>query len=132
MWGSFLDSVNSAVDSAGGYEKIASTGMGMAQSWLMPEGPQGAKQAARDEDEPPKVEDWGALPLNGNKKAVLIGINYKGQQGELRGCINDVVMMKQYIVEQQGFPTDEEHMLVLTEDEPTKNHPNKQRILECR
>eukprot|EP00923_Selenidium_pygospionis_P000172 GHVN01000304.1.p1 GENE.GHVN01000304.1~~GHVN01000304.1.p1 ORF type:complete len:103 (+),score=20.99 GHVN01000304.1:387-695(+) len=39
-------------------------------------------------------------------------------------------MMKQYIVEQQGFPTDEEHMLVLTEDEPTKNHPNKQRILK--
>ena len=26
----------------------------------------------------------------GNKKALLVGINYFGQSGELRGCINDV------------------------------------------
>ena len=28
-------------------------------------------------------------------KALMIGINYGGQQGELRGCHNDVLMMKQ-------------------------------------
>ena len=30
-------------------------------------------------------------------KALLIGINYVGQEGGLRGCHNDVKMMKQFI-----------------------------------
>ena len=39
---------------------------------------------------------------SGEKKALLIGINYIGQQGELRGCHNDVKVMKTKI-ESQGF-----------------------------
>jgi hypothetical protein len=31
--------------------------------------------------------------LPGNRRAILIGINYKGQKGELRGCHNDVFNM---------------------------------------
>lgn len=31
--------------------------------------------------------------LPGTRRAVLIGINYKGQKGELRGCHNDVFNM---------------------------------------
>ena len=38
----------------------------------------------------------------GKKKALLIGINYVGQKGELSGCINDVQRIKKYI-EGQGF-----------------------------
>ena len=32
---------------------------------------------------------------NRPKKALFIGINYIGQQGELNGCHNDVIQMKQ-------------------------------------
>lgn len=36
----------------------------------------------------------------GNRKALLIGINYKGcGAGELKGCHNDVASMKEYITE---------------------------------
>lgn len=52
---------------------------------------------------------------DGNKRALLIGINYVGQQGELRGCHNDVLAMKDYI-ESQGFPSDSDSMRVLMDD----------------
>lgn len=140
MWGKFLDSVNSAVESAGGYEAVAHKGIGIAQGLLDKSGdgghggggnPSSPMPAARDGDAPPTVEPWDSIPLTGNKKSVLIGINYRGQQGELRGCINDVIMMKQYIMEEQGFNDDPDHMLILTEDEPPENHPTKNRILEA-
>ncbi|KAL3904128.1 MAG: hypothetical protein SGPRY_011406, partial [Prymnesium sp.] len=51
----------------------------------------------------------------GKKRALLIGINYVGQQGELKGCHNDVVMMKQYI-ETQGYTSDSDSMKVLMDD----------------
>ena len=37
------------------------------------------------------------------KKALLIGINYPGTAAELRGCVNDVMLMKDVITEQYGF-----------------------------
>lgn len=40
---------------------------------------------------------------NGTKRAVLIGINYVGQQGELSGCHNDVGNIKDFLMETQGF-----------------------------
>jgi len=46
--------------------------------------------------------DNEAADESSQKLAVLIGINYVGQQGELRGCHNDVIMMRKYI-EEQGF-----------------------------
>lgn len=48
---------------------------------------------------------------HGRKKACLVGINYRGQKGELRGCINDVLMMQQYL-KAQGFT----EVRILTED----------------
>lgn len=57
----------------------------------------------------------------GAKRAVLIGINYVGQQGELSGCHNDVGNMRRYIEKVHGFT--EERMTVLMDDgqhdEPT-------------
>ena len=38
----------------------------------------------------------------GNRKALLIGINYFGQEGELKGCINDVKNIKSMIAD-HGF-----------------------------
>ena len=42
----------------------------------------------------------------GNKKALLIGINYFGQAGELGACINDVNNMKSLITS-RGFTEDQ-------------------------
>eukprot|EP00994_Dinema_validum_P007182 NODE_574_length_1536_cov_108.625420_g419_i0.p1 GENE.NODE_574_length_1536_cov_108.625420_g419_i0~~NODE_574_length_1536_cov_108.625420_g419_i0.p1 ORF type:complete len:440 (+),score=96.12 NODE_574_length_1536_cov_108.625420_g419_i0:54-1373(+) len=33
----------------------------------------------------------------GKKRALMVGINYKGQAGELAGCVNDVLTMQQWI-----------------------------------
>ena len=53
-----------------------------------------------------------------NQKALLIGINYIGQNGELKGCINDVINMRNYIQE-EGYS--EENIRVMTE---ASNVPN--------
>mmetsp|Transcript_19605 Transcript_19605/g.25392 ORF Transcript_19605/g.25392 Transcript_19605/m.25392 type:complete len:312 (-) Transcript_19605:558-1493(-) len=43
----------------------------------------------------------------GRRRAVLIGINYRGQQGELRGCHNDALNVKKYLIESEGFLEDD-------------------------
>lgn len=50
----------------------------------------------------------------GQKRAVLIGINYEGQNGELSGCHNDCLNMKDYIMDVWGF--EEENITVLMDD----------------
>jgi hypothetical protein len=44
---------------------------------------------------------------------LFIGINYKGQKGELRGCINDVHNIKAFL--EANYPMDE--IRVLTDDQ---------------
>lgn len=60
----------------------------------------------------------------GTKRAVLIGINYVGQQGELSGCHNDVHNIKEFIMDVHGFV--ESNITVLMDDgnhsEPTKDN----------
>jgi hypothetical protein len=58
----------------------------------------------------------------GNKKALLIGINYIGQQYQLSGCINDVQHIKEVITTKFGFSEAPDKMVVLTDDQkdPTK------------
>ncbi|KAI0749897.1 caspase domain-containing protein [Daedaleopsis nitida] len=51
---------------------------------------------------------------NGKKKALCIGINYFGQRGELKGCINDVRNVTQFLKELWGYRQDD--MVVLTDD----------------
>ncbi|KAG2017809.1 hypothetical protein CC2G_007286 [Coprinopsis cinerea AmutBmut pab1-1] len=51
----------------------------------------------------------------GKKKALLIGINYIGQSGELRGCINDVKNIKRFLTDQWGYK--EGDIVTLTDDE---------------
>jgi len=58
-------------------------------------------------------------PAVHRKRAILIGINYVGQQGQLSGCHNDVKNIKKYLVETQGF--NESEMLILMDD--GKHHP---------
>ncbi|KAF8944591.1 Ca(2+)-dependent cysteine protease [Haplosporangium gracile] len=63
----------------------------------------------------------------GRKRALLIGINYFGQKGQLRGCINDVRNIKAFILR---FGFHEEDTVTLTDDQadPTRI-PTKTNIL---
>lgn len=65
---------------------------------------------------------------NGAKRAILIGINYTGQQGQLSGCHNDVHNIKKYLIEKEGFL--EKDMLILMDD--NKSHqPTRKNIMDA-
>jgi len=67
---------------------------------------------------------------NGKKKALCIGINYSGQQGELRGCINDANNIKRFLITQ--FKYKEEDMVILTDDaRDPRAIPTQQNILRA-
>ncbi|CAM9590977.1 unnamed protein product [Chrysoparadoxa australica] len=64
---------------------------------------------------------------NGNTKALMVGINYVGQKGELKGCHNDVESMKGHLLE-NGFTDDPETMKVLCDD-GVHEDPTQENIL---
>lgn len=54
---------------------------------------------------------------NGRTRALLIGINYVGHsQGVLNGCVNDALMMRNYLVS-KGYKGDEANMRLLADDQ---------------
>uniref|UniRef100_A0A453JZV4 Uncharacterized protein n=1 Tax=Aegilops tauschii subsp. strangulata TaxID=200361 RepID=A0A453JZV4_AEGTS len=57
----------------------------------------------------------GYPPVYGNKRALLVGINYTGTAAELPGPINDVKCMSFLLTLKYGFPSD--CILVLTDEE---------------
>jgi len=59
------------------------------------------------------------------KKALLIGINYRGTANELGGCINDVNSMKNILIKHCGYK--EKYILVLTDN--TFHKPTTQNII---
>eukprot|EP00922_Rhytidocystis_sp_ex-Travisia-forbesii_P034755 GHVS01051603.1.p1 GENE.GHVS01051603.1~~GHVS01051603.1.p1 ORF type:complete len:396 (-),score=84.99 GHVS01051603.1:256-1443(-) len=62
-----------------------------------------ASPSSHHPEEPiPEELKFGRVPLEGKKKALLIGINYRGQTGELKGCINDVCSVRRFLLT-QGF-----------------------------
>ncbi|GBC07580.1 hypothetical protein RclHR1_07540018 [Rhizophagus clarus] len=66
----------------------------------------------------------------GRKRALLIGINYFGTPFELKGCINDVDNIKNFLIELYNFR--KEDMVILTDDQTDpKNIPNKENILKA-
>ncbi|CCX33246.1 Similar to Metacaspase-1A; acc. no. B0XPP3 [Pyronema omphalodes CBS 100304] len=65
---------------------------------------------------------------SGKRKALLIGINYFGQKGQLRGCINDVKNMSKFLHDRFQYKWDD--MVILTDDQQhPKSQPTKQNIL---
>ena len=58
------------------------------------------------------------------KRALLIGINYTGQQGELSGCQNDCLNMVEYIKDVHGFQDENITLLMDTNGyvQPTKEN----------
>eukprot|EP00667_Euglena_gracilis_P014555 EG_transcript_15081 len=61
----------------------------------------------------------------GRKRALIIGINYVGQQGELRGCVNDAKAMKHFLAS-RGFT----EFRMLTDGDVSDGQPTAQNILE--
>jgi hypothetical protein len=60
----------------------------------------------------------------------MIGINYFGQKGQLRGCINDVKNMSSYL--NQAFGYAREDMVLLTDDQQNPmSQPTKANILRA-
>lgn len=69
-------------------------------------------------------------PCTGKRKALLIGINYFGQRGQLRGCINDVKNMSTFL--HQRFQYKREDMVILTDDQQNpRSVPTKQNIIQA-
>jgi metacaspase-1 len=72
----------------------------------------------------------------GTRRALMVGINYTGQQGQLSGCHNDVKNMLEYIKEVHGFK-DENIVLMLDDGEHVEpTHDNmiaayKKLVSEC-
>ncbi|ARF08832.1 caspase domain protein [Catovirus CTV1] len=62
------------------------------------------------------------------KKALLIGINYKGTTSELSGCINDVNNMRQYLINQ--YKVLPQNIKVLTDEAPIDQKPTYDIILK--
>nr|QBK91832.1 MAG: caspase [Pithovirus LCPAC304] len=59
------------------------------------------------------------------KRALLVGINYRGTRSELQGCINDVLQVKAFLLT-QGYK--EKYITVLTDD--TDIQPTRANILK--
>lgn len=64
----------------------------------------------------------------GTKRAVLIGINYVGQDGELSGCHNDCLNMKNYIMNVWGF---EEKNITVLMDDGYHQRPTRRNIINA-
>ena len=78
----------------------------------------------------PQGYEFRYSQCTGRRKALLIGINYFGQRGQLRGCINDVRNMTGYLAEHFGYKR--EDMVILTDDQQNPmSQPTKQNILRA-
>ena len=64
--------------------------------------------------------------FSGTKRAVLIGINYVGQSGELAGCHNDVLNMTDYIKDVHGF---EDSNITILMDDGVHSDPTRDNIM---
>jgi Caspase domain len=64
----------------------------------------------------------------GQRRALLVGINYVGQDGQLRGCHNDVLNVKSYICQVHGFP--ERDVLILMDD-GQHEYPTRENIVRA-
>ncbi len=63
-----------------------------------------------------------------SKFALLIGINYYNTPNQLYGCINDVIMMRKYLMEKKGYLN--ENILVLRDDSQTFTKPTRENIIK--
>ncbi|KAI8986493.1 peptidase C14, caspase domain-containing protein [Pilobolus umbonatus] len=76
------------------------------------------------------INDFVLSNCHGNKKALLLGINYTNTDHELSGCLNDVANIKEFLISLYGF--EEENMLIMTDDQPKDSdlYPSRENILK--
>ncbi|KIK58316.1 hypothetical protein GYMLUDRAFT_702773 [Collybiopsis luxurians FD-317 M1] len=74
-------------------------------------------------------KEWISSKCTGNKKALIIGINYLGTGSSLDGCHSDASRMYQFISKTYGFT--DENIIVLKDDKKLKPEyqPTKANIL---
>lgn len=66
----------------------------------------------------------------GKRKALLIGINYFRQKGELKGCINDVQNLSNFLMQKHRFRRQD--MVILTDDQrDPRSLPTRENILRA-
>ncbi|GAB2293734.1 hypothetical protein Dimus_027946 [Dionaea muscipula] len=63
------------------------------------------------------------------KRALICGVSYTNQRYELKGTINDVHLMKEFLLHQYGFPKHAIRVLA-EEDEPETISPTRQHMEE--
>ena len=59
--------------------------------------------------------------------ALLVGINYVGQQGELNGCINDIEDIQELLVKKFNF--EEDKVIMLHDNADSDHRPTRRNIL---
>ncbi|KAL6197630.1 hypothetical protein ACLB2K_033236 [Fragaria x ananassa] len=52
-----------------------------------------------------------------SKKAELIGCNYEGTDGELKGCVNHIKRMYECLIERMGFEHHNVNVLIDNDEE---------------
>ncbi|PCH42528.1 peptidase C14 [Wolfiporia cocos MD-104 SS10] len=66
----------------------------------------------------------------GRKKALCIGINYIGQENELKGCINDAHNMRNFLVREYGYQYDD--IVMLTDDQANpRSTPTRANLIDA-
>ncbi|KUI59373.1 Metacaspase-1 [Cytospora mali] len=89
--------------------------------------PQGAQQFGHGA---PQGYTFQYSNCTGKRKALLIGINYIGTSAALRGCINDVKNVSNFLIENYHYKR--EDMVILTDDQANPVlQPTKQNILRA-
>ncbi|KAI8848687.1 caspase domain-containing protein [Chytridium lagenaria] len=73
-----------------------------------------------------KIENYGG---SGKRRAVFIGINYIGQNGELKGCHQDVRNMKSFV--DQRMPGAEQRVLMDEQGASSDKLPTKANIVNA-
>ena len=75
------------------------------------------------------LEELGST-CQGNRKALFIGINYFNTQSELRGCINDVINIRQFVQSKYGFA--DSNITQLTDDQAEQaGKPTRANIIQA-
>ncbi|KAJ4479317.1 caspase domain-containing protein [Lentinula aciculospora] len=64
----------------------------------------------------------------GRKKALCIGVNYRGEPHELHGCINDAKSMRKFLIRYHGYKS--EDIVLLTDDSPDyRKQPTRKNMI---
>lgn len=96
---------------------------------------------ARTSSQPPPFRPYSSIPpstdprfrysrCTGRKKALCIGVNYRGQPHELRGCVNDARHVRDFLIRRGNFRS--EDIVLLTDDSSDPRQiPTRQNMLDA-